>query len=90
MAVIYGTSEADVMSGSEGNDELFGLESDDQIWGLPEPICWMVARVLILWIIESCLRASASISAKGLPASRRQMVPSTRWLPSKSGRQLPR
>ncbi|KAA8744559.1 calcium-binding protein [Pseudomonas koreensis] len=33
MAVIYGTSEADVMSGSEGNDELFGLESDDQIWG---------------------------------------------------------
>jgi len=33
MAVIYGTSEADVMSGSESNDELYGLESDDQIWG---------------------------------------------------------
>src|ERR1700742_2854540 len=33
MAVIYGTSEADVMGGNEGNDELYGLESDDQIWG---------------------------------------------------------
>jgi Ca2+-binding RTX toxin-like protein len=33
MSVIYGTSEADVMSGSESNDELYGLESDDQIWG---------------------------------------------------------
>lgn len=33
MSVIYGTSEADVLVGSEGNDELYGLESDDLIGG---------------------------------------------------------
>lgn len=33
MSVIYGTSEADVVVGSEGNDELYGLESDDLIGG---------------------------------------------------------
>ncbi|MBC3774902.1 calcium-binding protein [Pseudomonas sp. SWRI99] len=33
MAVINGTSEAEYLSGTEGDDEVYALESDDVIWG---------------------------------------------------------